>query len=305
MKKILFIVSIILFIPYVVVTLFIKEDTTHMKFIFEEDQKVRIKQTESDHVIEIPLEEYVMGVLAGEMPISFEEEALKAQAVAARSYVLKKIEQNHKKDYDVVDTVMNQVYLDEESLKNKWKDTYDEKMSKIKKVVADTKGEYLTYNGDVIEAFFFSTSTGYTENCEEVFVEALPYLRSVESHYDEISPVYETTKKMSLQEFYQKLNLDYSNQVNIEIIKTTSTGRIKQLKINEHEFTGSEIANKLQLRSTYFEINQQDDKIIIHNKGYGHGVGMSQYGANGMAKEGYTYDEILKHYYTNVEISKI
>ena len=93
MKKILFIVSIILFIPYVVVTLFIKEDTTHMKFIFEEDQKVRIKQTESDHVIEIPLEEYVMGVLAGEMPISFEEEALKAQAVAARSYVLKKIEQ--------------------------------------------------------------------------------------------------------------------------------------------------------------------------------------------------------------------
>ena len=305
MKKVLFIVSIILFVPYIIVTLFIKEDITHMKFIFEEDQKVRIKQTDSNNIIEIPLEEYVMGVLAGEMPVSFEEEALKAQAVAARSYVLKKIEQNHKKDYDVVDTVMNQVYLDEETLKNKWKDTYDEKIEKIKKVVLDTKGEYLTYNGNVIEAFFFSTSTGYTENCEEVFVEALPYLRSVESHYDEISPVYETTKKLSLKEFYQKLNLNDSDQVNVQIIKTTSTGRIKQLKINEQDFTGSEIANKLQLRSTYFEIEQQGEEIIIHNKGYGHGVGMSQYGANGMAKEGYTYDKILKHYYTDVEISKI
>lgn len=239
------------------------------------------------------------------MPISFEVEALKAQAVAARSYVLKKIEQNYQKEYDVVDTVMNQVYLDDETLKNKWRDTYNEKIEKVKKVVLDTKGEYLTYDGKVIEAFFFSTSTGYTENCEEVFIEALPYLRSVESHYDEISPVYEVQNIFTLNEFYQKLNLDYSENINLNILKTTSTGRIKNIQINGVDFTGSEVATKLQIRSNYFEIKQNGNEVIINTKGYGHGVGMSQYGANGMAKEGYTYDEILKHYYTDVEISKI
>ena len=218
---------------------------------------------------------------------------------------LKKMEQNYQKEYDVVDTVMNQVYLDDESLKNKWKDTYNEKIEKIKKIVLDTKGEYLTYNGEVIEAFFFSTSTGYTENCEEVFMQALPYLRSVDSHYDEISPVYETQKIFSLEEFYQKLNLKYSDTLEVNILKTTSTGRIKNIQINGVKFTGSEVATKLQIRSNYFEIKQNQTQVIVNTKGYGHGVGMSQYGANGMAKEGYTYDKILKHYYTGIEISKI
>ena len=305
MKKLFLIPIIILFVPYLIVSIFIKEDTNKIKFIFTEDQKVRVKQTESGNIIEVPLEEYVMGVIAGEMPLSFEEEALKAQAVAARSYVLKKMEQNYQKEYDVVDTVLNQVYLDEETLQNKWKDTYNEKMEKVKKVVLDTKGEYLTYNGEVIEAFFFSTSTGYTENCEEVFMQALPYLRSVESHYDEISPVYETQKIFSLEEFYQKLNLEYSNILEVNILKTTSTGRIKTIQINGAEFTGSEVATKLQIRSNYFEIKQNEKQVIVNTKGYGHGVGMSQYGDNGMAKEGYTYDQILKHYYTDVQISKI
>lgn len=305
MKKFILALIIILLIPYLIVTLFIKEDISKIKFIFTEEQKVRVKQTDNNKIIEIPLEEYIMGVIAGEMPLSFEEEALKAQAVAARSYVLKKIEQNYKNDYDVVDTVLNQVYLDDETLKNKWQDTYNEKIEKIKKVVLDTKGEYLTYNGEVIEAFFFSTSTGYTENCEEVFIEKLPYLKSVESHYDEISPVYETQNIFSLNNFYKKLNLKYSDLIDLNILKTTSTGRIKKIKINGVEFTGSEVANKLQIRSSFFEIKQNGNEVIVNTKGYGHGVGMSQYGANGMAKEGYNYEQILKHYYTDVEISKI
>lgn len=305
MKKIFILPLIIILMPYLVVTIFIKDDITNFKFIFKEEQKVRVKQTSTNKIIEVPLEEYIMGVLAGEMPVSFNEEALKAQAVAARSYVLKKIEQNYKNEYDVVDTVLNQVYLDEETLKNKWGNTYIEKTEKIKKAVSDTKGEYLTYNGKVIEAFFFSTSTGYTENCEEVFLEALPYLRSVESHYDEISPVYETKKTFTLDEFYEALNLKYSDKLNIEIINTTSTGRIKKIKINDAIFTGSEVANLLQIRSNYFEINKSNNQIFVTSKGYGHGVGMSQYGAHGMAIEGYTYDQILKHYYTNVEITKI
>ena len=305
MKKIFLILIVILSVPYFIVSIFIKEDTNKIKFIFTEEQKVRVKQTELGNIIEVPLEEYVMGVIAGEMPLSFEEEALKAQAVAARSYVLKKMEQNYQKEYDVVDTVMNQVYLDDESLKNKWKDTYNEKIEKIKKIVLDTKGEYLTYNGEVIEAFFFSTSTGYTENCEEVFMQALPYLRSVDSHYDEISPVYETQKIFSLEEFYQKLNLKYSDTLEVNILKTTSTGRIKNIQINGVKFTGSEVATKLQIRSNYFEIKQNQTQVIVNTKGYGHGVGMSQYGAQELTNIGYTYDQILKYYYQGIEIKKI
>lgn len=304
MKKLFLILILIILFPYLIVTLFIKEDTTKIKFIFKDDEKVRVKQTESGNIIEVPLEEYVAGVVAGEMPITFETEALKAQAVAARSYVLKKIEQNYKNNYDVVDTVLNQVYLDDDSLKNKWKDKYDERIQKIKRVVLDTKGEYLTYNGIVIEAFFFSTSSGLTENCEEVFVEALPYLRSVDSHYDEISPVYETEKILSYSDFCNKLGIE-NVPLNINVTKTTSTGRIKNITINGINFTGNQVTQKLGLRSNYFIIKQVDNNIIVTTKGYGHGVGMSQYGANGMAKEGYTYKEILNHYYTNVQISKI
>ena len=304
MKKIFSILLLIILFPYLIVTLFIKEDTTKIKFIFKEDEKVRVKQTESGNIVEVPLEEYVAGVVAGEMPITFETEALKAQAVAARSYVLKKIEQNYKNNYDVVDTVLNQVYLDDESLKNKWKDKYEERIQKIKKVVLDTKGEYLTYNGKVIEAFFFSTSSGLTENCEEVFVEALPYLRSVDSHYDEISPVYETQKVINYTEFCNKLGIE-NVPLNIKITKTTSTGRIKNITINGVNFTGNQVTQRLGLRSNYFEIKQDNDNVIVTTKGYGHGVGMSQYGANGMAKEGYTYKDILNHYYTNIQISKI
>ena len=304
MKKMFLILILIIFFPYLIVTLFIKEDTNKIKFIFKEDQKVRVKQTESGNIVEVPLEEYVAGVVAGEMPITFETEALKAQAVAARSYVLKKIEQNYKNSYDVVDTVLNQVYLDDESLKNKWKDKYEERIQKIKKVVLDTKGEYLTYNGKVIEAFFFSTSSGLTENCEDVFIEALPYLRSVDSHYDEISPVYETEKVINYAEFCNKLGIE-NVPLNVNVTKTTSTGRIKNITINGVNFTGNQVTQKLGLRSNYFEIKQENDNIIVTTKGYGHGVGMSQYGANGMAKEGYTYKDILNHYYTNIQISKI
>lgn len=303
MKKIIISLLMIIFIPYIVVTLFIKDDS--VKFHFVSNMSVRVKRVDKDTIEDIPLEEYVVGVLSGEMPVSFELEALKAQAVAARSYVLKKIEQNHNNEYDVVDTVSNQVYLDDDQLKVKWSNDYDTKLQKIKEAVAETNGEYLTYDNEVIEAFFFSTSSGVTENVEDVFSETLPYLRSVDSHYDEISPVYTETKTFDLKNFYTLLNIEYNKKINVEITKTTSTGRVKQLKINNIEFTGSEVYKALSLRSTFFEIKQDNDTVIITTRGYGHGVGMSQYGANGMAKEGYKYDEILKHYYSGVEISKI
>lgn len=304
MKKIILIITAIVFIPYFVVTFFIKTDD--IKFYYTERMQVRVKREDTGNVEVVPFEDYVVGVLAGEMPVSFELEALKAQAVAARTYVMKKMSDNYKQDYDIVDTVQNQVYLSEDELKNKWQDKYQERINKIKTAVLETKGEYLSYEGKVIEAFFFSTSVGKTENSEEVFKEALPYLRSVDSSWDEeVSPVFNDEEEYSLQEFYERLNLKYSDTINIDILETTSTGRIKKIKINNKEFTGSAVYKALDLRSTFFEINQVGSNVIVTTKGYGHGVGLSQYGALAMAKKGYKYDEILKYYYQNVQIEKI
>lgn len=304
MKKIILIILAIIFIPYIIVSLFIRTDD--IKFYYKEGMNVRVKREQTNTIEVVPFEDYVVGVLAGEMPVNFELEALKAQAVAARTYVMKKMSDNRNKDYDIVDTVQNQVYISDEELKDKWKDKYQERINKVKRAVLETKGEYLSYNGKVIEAFFFSTSVGKTENSEEVFKESLPYLRSVDSTWDEeVSPVFNDSKEYSLQEFFERLNLKYSDQINVEVLNTTSTGRIKNIKINGKKFTGSEVYKNLNLRSTFFEINQVGSNVIINTKGYGHGVGMSQYGALAMAKKGYKYDEILKYYYQNVQIEKI
>ena len=304
MKKIILVILIIIFIPYIIVSLFIKTDD--IKFYYTEGMNVRVKREETNTVEVVPFEDYVVGVLAGEMPVNFELEALKAQAVAARTYVMKKMSDNKNEDYDIVDTVQNQVYISDQELQDKWKDKYQERINKVKTAVLETKGEYLSYNGKVIEAFFFSTSVGKTENSEDVFKQALPYLRSVDSTWDEeVSPVFNDSKEYSLQEFYERLNLKYSDKIKVEVLNTTSTGRIKNIKINNKKFTGSEVYKNLNLRSTFFEINQIGSNVVINTKGYGHGVGMSQYGALAMAKKGYKYDEILKYYYQNVQIEKI
>ena len=302
MKKILLITTLIILIPYLVVNIIITTDQINFKSM--ESKVIRVKDVKENKIIKVPFEEYIKGVLAGEMPASFELEALKAQAVAARSYVLVQAEKNKDKDYDVVNTTDNQVYQTDEALKEKWKNEYNNKINKIKRAVSETKSQYLSYNGKVVEALFFSTSTGKTENSEEVFSSKVPYLRSVSSTWDTSSPVFEDTAKFTLEDFYKKLELPYNDKISIEIIQTTSTGRIKTIKINEQELSGREVAKKLSLRSNYFTITQNNQNVTITTKGFGHGVGMSQYGALGMAKEGYTYDKILKHYYQGVEIKK-
>lgn len=304
MKKITLITLSVVFIPFLIVSLFIK--TNEIKFYYSENMNVRVKRASKNIIEEVPFEDYIVGVLAGEMPVSFDLEALKAQAVAARTYVMKKMADNKDKEYDIVDTVQNQVYVSNEELKEKWQDNYSERINKVKQAVLDTKGEYLTYNGKIIEAFFFSTSVGKTENSEEIFSSAEPYLRSVDSSWDaEVSPVFSESNEFSLQEFYDKLNLKYQEKLNIKITETTSTGRIKEIKINNKTFTGSKVYSLLELRSTFFTIEQVGSNVVVTTKGYGHGVGMSQYGALAMAKKGYKYDEILKHYYQGVDIEKI
>lgn len=301
MKKILLLTCLIIFIPYIIVNLFIKEE--EIKFKYTSNMMVRVKQ--EDVIIKVPFEDYIVGVLAGEMPVSFELEALKAQAVAARSYVMKKMQANIDKEYDVVDTVMNQVYLDDEHLQEVWKEDYTNNINKIKQAVLETFNEYLEYDGKVVDAMFFSTSVGATENSEEVFTSEVPYLRSVVSTWDSISPVYEVNYTFELEDFYNKLNLNYSESLNIELLETTSTGRVKKLKINGVTLEGNTVVSNLKLKSNHFTIKLEDNKVYITTKGYGHGVGMSQYGAQAMALEGYKYDEILKYYYQGVEIKKI
>ena len=301
MKKILLLTCLIILIPFLVVNIFIKDE--EIKFIYTNNMKVRVKQ--EDKIVNVPFEDYIVGVLAGEMPISFELEALKAQAVAARSYVLKKMEYNLEKEYDVVDTVMNQVYLSDDYLKEAWQENYTDNINKIKQAVLETSGEYLVYDDEVIDAMFFSTSVGFTENSEEVFTSKLPYLRSVSSTWDSISPVYEVNYEFSLDEFYQKLDLKYQDNIEIIKVKTTSTGRIKEIKINGVLFQGSEVVDALKLKSNHFTIKQAGNDVYITTKGYGHGVGMSQYGAQAMALKGYNYQDILKYYYQGVELKKI
>lgn len=303
MKKILAIILLVLLIPYIIITLFIYEG--EITFYGKESKNIRVKK-EDGKIISVPLEEYIVGVVSSEMPTEFCLEALKAQAVAARSYAYFQMQKNKEKDYDVVDTVTNQVYQTEESLKEKWQEKYTEKINKVRKAVIETKKEYITYNGKIIEALFFSTSPGKTENVEEVFSETLPYLRSVDSSFEEnVSPVFREQKTFVKQDFCIKLTLPHCNQTTVNIKKQTSTGRIKRIEINGKEFTGSEIASLLSLRSNYFQIEEKEGKINITTGGYGHGVGMSQYGAEALARKGYMYDQIIKYYYTGVEIKKI
>lgn len=301
MKKILFLVVLIVIVPFIVVNLFVKEE--EIKFNYTNNLNVRVKRDTG--IVTVPLEDYVVGVLAGEMPIEFEMEALKAQAVAARSYVLKKMSYNKEKEYDVVDTIMNQVYLDNDYLKKTWGKDYVKKINKLKTAVIETNYQYVDYNGNIADTMFFSTSVGETENSEEVFSNKVPYLKSVSSTWDEISPVYKLNYQFKLNEFLNKLDLPYSNFVKLEVIDSTSTGRVKKIKINEKTFDGSVVVTKLKLKSNHFTIKQDGDTINIMTKGYGHGVGMSQYGAQGMALNGYSYEEILMHYYQGTSIKKI
>ena len=304
MKKIIFSTLVIILIPYIIISFFVTAPE-EIKFKYMSNMTIRIKRSSTGLIDVVPLEEYIVGVVSGEVPISFEEEALKAQAVAARSYVLKQLEYNKNADYDVVDTVMNQVYLDSEQLKNRWGNDYVSNVNKAKMAVINTKGEYLECNGSVVEALFFSTSTGYTENSGEVFPTQHSYLKSVASLWDaDVSPVFNDYFYFDIWDFYNKLNLEYSDVVKVELIETTSTGRVKKIKINGTLFTGDDVQYLLGLRSTFFTINQNGNSITINTKGYGHGVGMSQYGAQGMALNGYNYDEILKYYYQGVEIKK-
>ena len=242
----------------------------------------------------LDLENYVVGVVAGEMPALFQEEALKAQAVAARSYVLSKEKDGN---YEVSASTSDQVFLTSYEMKKKWQNDYDEYYNKILNAVKKTNGEVLTKDNKILKAFYFSMSNGYTENSKDVFGEDLT--QSVESPFEISLSNFEIVKEFSKSELLEKLGVDNLNIENQQISETKHTSSII---IGGKEFSGIEVRKLLNLRSTDFEIKQVGENFNIITRGYGHGVGMSQYGANELAKSGKSYKEILAYYYKNTKL---
>lgn len=251
-------------------------------------------------VINLNMTDYLIGVVSSEMPASFNLEALKAQSVLARTYALK-AKQTGKK---LTDTVSTQNYIDIDQMKNKWGNSFNIYYNKIKNAVQNTNGEYLSYNGNYIEALYHSTNNGKTESSLDVFGNYYPYLISVSSEYDKNASSYLRTINMPLDTISNKLGLNLNNDSVISILSYTDGGNIKEININGNNFSGKKVRELLGLRSADFDISISDNNANITTRGYGHGVGMSQYGANGMANAGYSYKDILSHYYPGATLTK-
>ena len=303
MKKILLFSFLFIIIPFIIIYILIIDKSSN-NFKFSKNQIVRVYRTKYNRIDRIPIEQYIEGVVSGEMPISFSDEALKAQAVVSRSYIMYQILHNKNKKFDVYDSTKSQVYLDDNQRKKNWGKKYNTYKKKIHKIVELTNGLYVTYNGNVADTLFFSTSSGYTENSEEVFSSKLPYLKSVKSDWDKISPVFHEQNEYSIDDFCKMLHISTTSKPVIKVLSKTKAGRINKISINNKEFTGKNIVKVFGLRSANFTITINNNVIITTN-GFGHGVGMSQYGAEGMARNGYKYNEIIKYYYKGVKIEKL
>lgn len=287
--------------------------------IFPANGKVKLYHTKDNTVEELDLEEYIMGVVASEVPANFNEEALKAQAVAARTFYMSRrknpCKDSKSKGAEICDTTNCQVYMSKAERISKWSKSESESYwSKIQKAVSDTKGQILTYEDSVLEyPQFFAISSGKTEDAKDVFSMDVPYLKSEESKGEEIAPKYKTTLEVPINEFINKINSKYGNanlkksnlSSAIKIESYTEAGSVKEIKIGAELIKGTDFRTLFNLNSTNFKFDFGENIIKINCIGYGHGVGMSQWGANAMAKNGSKYNEILKHYYSGVEIQKI
>lgn len=266
--------------------------------------------------VELDLEEYVAGVVSGEMPSSFETEALKAQAVAARTYALSKTirgeENGNSAEHfsaPLCDSTHCQVYrCESELLELKGEGWMKDGWIKIQEAVEATRGQVMYYGESLVEQpLFHSSSGGRTENSEDVFVSALPYLRSVESAFEEEAPHMNESIYVPMSSFREKMRVKFGikniNTDNIKILLRSDGGRVKEIQVGDKILKGRDIRETLGLRSADFTLDfDGSEGIIFTSHGYGHGVGMSQWGANGMARAGFEYKEILKHYYQGVEI---
>lgn len=261
----------------------------------EEKKEIMVSVTANQQEQHIPLEEYLLGVVASEMPYDFSLEALKAQAIAARTFVLQR---NLKVDA----TTSSQVYKSQGELKEIFDAQYDTMLEKVSKAVEETKGKVMMYDGKYISAMFYSSNNGYSNDASWYYKNEVPYLKSVESKWD--LQFEKTNQSIALPISQCKEALQVTS-LNMGGIQHYPNGYVKSITIGGTTFSGREVREKLHLRSSCFTMQVQGDSVLINTVGFGHGVGMSQYGAQGMALEGYNCEQILTHYYTGITISSI
>lgn len=286
--------------------------------VTEAIETIKLFNPYNGSVEELDIETYVKGVVAAEMPAEFHLEALKAQSIAARTYAVSRTllyPEGHPdhKNAPICKGIHCQAFLSLEELRQihgeSWVEDY---WGKIEESVDSTKGMLLYYQGEVIEPLYHSTSGGITEDSVNVFSAEKPYLKSVISPYEEDSPKYKTIITLSDEEFISKINKSFPDAhlskenfyERIKLIEKSDSGRINKIAIGNEIIAGRELRELLSLNSTNFTITYDKNLNIIDivTYGYGHGVGMSQWGANGMAKNGSDCESILKHYYTDIEI---
>ena len=276
---------------------------------------IKLLHKKTGEVEQVNIDDYLCNVVSAEMPADYEIEALKAQAVVARTYTIYKINNKKHENADICDdSTCCQAWVDKETRFSRWEESKRESnWEKIQKCVQETQGQIITYQNQPINAFFHANSGGKTELPVNVWGgTGLPYLQVVETAGEEGYKQYESEVELTQDELIEKLktkysdiSIDFSNQEDLKILEYTDSGRVKTVKFGNHEISGIETRTLLGLKSTNFEISKENDKIKFTVKGYGHGVGMSQTGADAMAKQGKNYKEIINHFYSGVEIKEV
>ncbi len=332
MRKIILAILILVFICFSIPIIFtsrkiqtanaevniIQEKTQEKKvYDYQKYNKIKLLHSEENKIEEIGLDEYLYGVVSSEMPASFEEEALKAQAVVARTYTIYKItnnDQKHKGADICDDPGCCQAWISKEERLAKWdEENREEYWKKIEQAVDKTQGKIVTYNGEPINAFFHANSGGATETPVNVWGgTGYPYLQTVVTSGEDAYNQYHSEASISKEEFEETIKkehsdfkIDFSQKDCIKIKEYTDGNRVKTIKVGNLELSGVEIRNLFQLRSANFKVTIDGDNIKFEVIGYGHGVGMSQTGADSLAKQGKTYEEIIHHYYTDVKIENM
>lgn len=299
-KKLFF---ILVFLSVSLIILYIHFLPSDLRII---EPNIRLYLHQQNQTINLEIERYICGVVAAEMPASFSIEALKAQAVCARTYTFKKIIDRHSYPMnanlsDDPDTCQAFISWDEFEKRHPYH--YEVLRKKIEEAVYATRGEYISYDDHPIDALYHSTCGGRTESAGDVWMKDVPYLQSVACHYCGNSSYYETVQVFSYQDL-QKIT-EIEDDLNVEVIEHTVSGRAKKLRINGNIMSAAQFRTLLNLPSTCWDFDVQQTELIVNSRGYGHGVGLCQYGANGMAQEGKSYKSILNHYYTGIDLKKV
>ena len=293
------------------------QEVQMIDYDYKQYDTIKLLHADTGEIEELPLDTYLLGVVSAEMPANFEQEALNAQALVARTYTIYSIVHNQDKhgEADICDdSNCCQAWISKEDRMARWEEAERESnWRKIEVAVNTTAGRIITYNGEVIDAFFHSNSGGTTEAPVNVWGGTnYPYLQSVETAGEDAYSQYSSEVVLTKEELQNKIlakhsdfTIDYNQSDCIQILEYTESGRVKTIKIGNLNLSGVEVRSTLGLKSANFEITIDGDNIKFAVKGYGHGVGMSQTGADSMAKSGSNYEEIVKHFYTGVEITEM